>query len=255
VAALVSRLKTGKRGSLPGRILVPLLDLLFPPHCVACGAVGSWFCEECIAKISMQLPPLCVSCGRPLASGSICRRCQREPLSLDGLRSVAWYKAPLSQAIHSLKYGGVRVLAAPLGALMATYLTQLSLPADVLVPVPLHRSRQRQRGYNQSRLLAEEMALRVGLPVVEGLTRQRDTPAQVHLSRHQRLTNVQGAFRTTDADLGGKRVLLVDDVCTTGATLAACAQALASSDARSVWALTLARADDDGPRNPAVVPS
>ncbi|MGC9359005.1 MAG: ComF family protein [Anaerolineae bacterium] len=233
-----------RTGNLPSRIVKPLLDLLFPPHCVACGGLGSWFCDDCISKIQMQLPPLCVACGKPLATGGTCRRCQRDPLPLDGLRSVARYEAPLREAIHALKYEGVRVLAAPLGELMADYLTQLGLPAEVLVPVPLHRSRERQRGYNQSRLLAHAVAQRLGIPVVEALVRERNTPAQVHLSRHERFANVQGAFRATDADLHSKRVLLIDDVCTTGATLAACAQALTPSRVRSIWALTLARAYD-----------
>jgi len=230
------------RGRLRSRIAKPLLDLLFPPHCVACGRLGSWFCDDCIGKIQMQLPPLCVVCGKPLTSGGTCKQCQRDPLPLDGLRSVAGYQDPLRQAIHALKYEGVRVLAAPLGDLMADYVARLSLPADVLVPVPLHPARERKRGYNQSRLLAHAIANRIGLPVVEALARERNTPAQVHLSRHQRLANVQGAFRATGADLCGQRVLLIDDVCTTGATLAACAHALAPSRPRSIWALTLARA-------------
>jgi competence protein ComFC len=217
---------------------------MFPPHCVVCGELNSWFCEDCIAKISMQMPPLCVACGQPLPNGGICKRCQRDPLPLDGLRSVAGYEGTLGQAIHALKYEGVRALATPLGELMADYLTHLGLPADALVPVPLHRSRQRERGYNQSCLLARAIAQRVGIPVVEALARERNTPAQVNLSRHARLANVQGAFHATDADLCGKRVLLIDDVSTTGATLAACAHALAASRARSIWALTLARAYD-----------
>lgn len=229
-------------------LLEPLLDLLFPPHCVACGALGSWFCPACAATVAVQRPPLCARCGQPLPGGRVCYRCKRQPPPLDGLRSVAPHKAPLSQAIHALKYEGVRVLAAPLGAMMAEYAADLVLPADVLVPVPLHRTRERQRGYNQSRLLAAEMASRLGLPVVEGLVRLRNTPAQVGLSRAQRLVNVRGAFCAPGADLTSKRVLLVDDVHTTGATLGACADALRRAGARSVWALTLAHAVDAPPK-------
>jgi ComF family protein len=127
---------------------------------------------------------------------------------------------------------------------MAEYAADLGLVADALVPVPLHRARERQRGYNQSRLLAREMSASLDWPVVEALARLRNTPAQVGLNRAQRLANVRDAFCVTDASVAGRRVLLIDDVCTTGATLGACSQALRRAGARSVWALTLARAVD-----------
>jgi len=227
-----------------GRLWEPLLDLIFPPHCVACGTMGSWFCPACRDRVQRQEPPLCERCGRPITSGTICGHCRRHPLAVDGLRSVALHRQPLSKAIHALKYGGVRVLAAPLGALMAEYAIDLGLVADALVPVPLHRARERQRGYNQSHLLAREMSVVLRWPVVEALARLRNTPAQVGLNRAQRLDNVRDAFCATDASVAGRRVLLIDDVCTTGATLGACSQALRRAGARSVWALTLARAVD-----------
>jgi len=133
-------------------------------------------------------------------------------------------------------------------AVAAGHYRALALPVDVLVPVPLHPARERRRGHNQARLLAAEMAPRLGLPMVEGLARLRNTPAQVGLSRAQRLVNVRGAFCATDAAVTDKCVLLIDDVCTTGATLGACADALRRAGARSVWALTLARAVDTSPR-------
>jgi len=230
------------------RLVEPFLDLLFPPHCVACGALGSWFCSACLDQVEIQHPPVCIRCGRPLAGSQLCGRCQRRPPPLDGLRSVAPHRTPLRQAVHALKYEGVRVLATPLGALMADYAAELALTADILVPVPLHRARQRQRGYNQSRLLAHEMAAVLEWPVADALTRLRDTPAQVGLSRAERLDNVRGVFCVTDAAVAGRRILLIDDVCTTGATLGACAEALRRAGARSVWALTLARAVDLPPK-------
>lgn len=226
------------------RLLRPALDLVFPPHCVACGAIGSWFCRDCHDQIEVQAPPLCQRCGRPIGRGALCARCRHHPPPVDSLRSVAPHKYPLSKAIHALKYEGVRVLAAPLGALMAAYAMDLRLDVDLLVPVPLHRARERERGYNQSRLLACEMSSRLGWPVVEAVSRLRDTPAQVGLSRAERLANVRGAFAVTDAAVTGQRVLMVDDVCTTGATLGACAESLRRAGARTVAALTLARATD-----------
>jgi len=126
---------------------------------------------------------------------------------------------------------------------MADYLTDHLAPTDVVVPVPLHAARLRERGYNQAALLAREMAHRVGLAVDEHtLTRQRATAPQVELDAEQRKENVHDAFLCTSSVLAGRHVLLVDDVCTTGSTLEACAVALQKGGACDVWALTLARA-------------
>ncbi len=236
--------RPGTLASASLRLLTSILDLVFPPHCVACGALGSWFCQNCHDQIAIQAPPLCQRCGRPITSGALCARCRHHPPPVDSLRSVALHKYPLSKAIHALKYDGVRVLAAPLGALMAAYAVDLRLDVDLLVPVPLHRARERERGYNQSRLLASEMSSRLGWPVVEAISRLRDTPAQVGLNRAERLANVHGAFAVTDAAVVGQRVLIIDDVCTTGATLGACAESLRRAGASTVGALTLARATD-----------
>jgi ComF family protein len=126
---------------------------------------------------------------------------------------------------------------------MAEYLEAESVVADVLVPVPLHTRRLRERGYNQSALLADEVGKRNGLPVVtDSLVRLRHTKAQVKTtSAEERQSNLAGAFGCRDANLAGKRVLLVDDVCTTGATLNSCAIALRDAGASSIWGLALAR--------------
>lgn len=145
--------------------------------------------------------------------------------------------------MHHLKYRRRAELAEPLGKLMAAYWTQHPMPVDVVVPVPLHAARLRERGYNQAALLAREMARRAGLAIDEQtLVRQRATSPQVDLNARQRKENVDGAFRCSSNALAGKQVLLIDDVCTTGATLEACAVALYQGGARSVQALTLARA-------------
>ncbi|MCP4540987.1 MAG: ComF family protein [Chloroflexi bacterium] len=134
-------------------------------------------------------------------------------------------------------------MAEPLGGLMAAYWMQHGTPIDVVVSVPLHAARFRERGYNQAALLAREMARRTGLSVNEKvLIRQRATVSQIELDASQRKENVRAAFCCSGDELAGKRVLLIDDVCTTGATLEACAIALYDEDALSVQALTLARA-------------
>jgi ComF family protein len=156
---------------------------------------------------------------------------------------VVYFEGALREALHQLKYRGHTALAEPLGNLMAVYWMQHTIPADVVVPVPLHAARLRERGYNQAALLARAMAQRIGLPLDERtLVRERATAPQVDLDARQRKENVHDAFRCSDRTLAGRQVLLVDDVCTTGATLEACAVALYEGGARGVQALTLARA-------------
>ena len=205
-----------------------LLDLLFPPRCAGCGRGGQWFCPQCQREI-MPVPP-----GPAV------------PQPLAGLWIAGFYIHPLDQAIHALKYKGKRRLAEPLGLLLAeTYRRQvrLPLPPDALLPVPLHARRLAERGYNQSALLARVVSRELGLPLVEdALSRVRNTPQQVGLSGGLRRKNVAGAFacRPGHPLVEGRRVVLLDDVYTTGATLAACAEALLAAGAREVWGLALA---------------
>ncbi|MEA3459414.1 MAG: ComF family protein [Chloroflexota bacterium] len=218
-----------------------LLDLLFPPRCVGCGRKGIWLCARCASEIELIRPPICTLCGRPVAEDGLCFFCRSDPPPIDGMRSVAYFEGVMRKAIHSFKYKNLQALAIPLGEMMGDYWRRTPLPTDVIVPVPLHPHRLRERGYNQAALLAKELGKRIGLPVVGSLVRVRETAPQVGLSARERQENVKEAFRCLDDSLVGRRVLLVDDVCTTGATLAACSVALRGGSARSVWALTLAR--------------
>jgi len=175
--------------------------------------------------------------------GGLGAHCRTAPLQIECIRSVVYFEGVLREAVHWLKYRGRTALAGPLGGLMAGYWMQHPMPTDIVVPVPLHTARLRERGYNQAALLAREMARRVGLVVDEQtLVRWRVTAPQVELDFRQRRENVRDAFRCSGDALTGKQVLLVDDVCTTGATLEACAVALYEGGARGVRALTLARA-------------
>jgi len=147
------------------------------------------------------------------------------------------------QAIHQLKYRDVKALAPPLAQLVGEFLAKNPLPAELLVPVPLHPHRLRQRGYNQSSLLAWELAKIVSIPSVEGeLIRIHDTPPQTRArSADERRSSVGRAFFCRGREFEGKRILLIDDVCTSGATLEACATAVKAAGAASVWGLTVAR--------------
>ena len=211
------------------RLKEAILDLLFPPRCVGCGAWGSFLCSSCCVHLS-HLPT-------PGAA------CQETHLFIDGIHSAYLMEGAVREAIHRLKYRNLRALARPLGRLLADYIEAAPLLAEVIVPVPLHRRRLRERGYNQSALLAREMGRIVGLPLVEGcLARWRDTQAQARtLSAAERHSNVDGAFHCRDGRLATRSIILIDDVYTTGATLDACAAALKESGAAAVWGLTLAR--------------
>jgi len=172
-------------------------------------------------------------------------------LQIDGVRSVAFFEGPMREAIHRLKYFNSQDLAVPLGEMMVSYWWQVRSPADVIIPVPLHAKRLRERGYNQAALLARELGKGVGLPVLEdALVRVRETSPQVDLNAEERKENVRGAFHCPADQLAGKSVLLVDDVYTTGATLEACNLALRQRGVRAVWALTLARARQGDVRHP-----
>ena len=148
----------------------------------------------------------------------------------------------IREAVHALKYRGVRALAPTLGGLLADYVTREAVPVDTLVPVPLHPRRERSRGYNQSALLAQAMGEVLDVPVESGaLRRLRQTPTQASsVGEDERRSNVSGAFEAEAGLVRGRRMVVIDDVCTTGATLEACAMALRSAGAASVWGLTLA---------------
>lgn len=219
-----------------------LLDLLYPPRCPGCGHLGDLFCLACQARIEPLPASSCLRCGGPTAAPGLCETCRDTASHLDAIYAAAVFAHPLRDAIHELKYNHGRALAVPLGRYMAAVWRERGLAADMIMPVPLHRGRQAERGYNQAALLARVLAAEIGVPIEERLlTRQRATAHQVGLGLADRKRNVADAF-ACQGDLAGRRVMLIDDVATTGATLEACAAVLRSADAGSVAAFTLARA-------------
>ena len=218
-----------------------VLDLLFPLTCLGCRREGDLLCPDCAAGLSRLKTPYCRICAEPNAR-SLCRWCSGIAPAFDGLRAPYLMEGPLREAVHALKYRGVRAAAPQLAELLADFLKSHSIPGDELVPVSLHSRRLRERGYNQSELLAKELSKRTGLPVNAGvLVRARDSGPQVQTaSRERRRDNVSGSFQCKD-DMTGRRLILIDDVATTGSTLSACAAALKAAGAASVWALVLAR--------------
>ena len=164
-------------------------------------------------------------------------------MTIDGIRSPFRFEGVIRQAVYDLKYHNLRAISGCLAKLMASYLRETPIPADVLVPVPIHLRRLRERGYNQSILLARELGKLIDLPVVvDCLLRVKDSLPQARTtSVEQRQRNVTDAFVCNDKQLSGRHVLLIDDVSTSCATLEACARALKSAGVFSVYGLTLAR--------------
>ena len=188
-----------------------LLDLLLAPRCAGCDEPGSWFCVSC--------RDLC------------------EPVRRGRLHAAAPYGGAVARAIHRFKYGGERSLAQELGALIASCVARdlaAGTVLDAVVPAVLHHERVRERGYDQSRLLAAAVARSTALPLRTPLRRVRGAPPQVTLDRARRVENVRGAFISEAGSLRGLRIALVDDVATTGATLAAASSALRAAGAREV---------------------
>jgi len=226
-------------------IWASVLNLLYPPRCVGCNELGTWLCQQCVSQTPRVEPPFCFRCGGRLDApiSGLCLQCRIVPLQVSRIRAVFYFEGAIREAIHRFKYDGAMALAEPLGQLMADYWLTHATQSDMIVPVPLHSRRRRKRGFNQAALLAEKLSERAELAMdATTLVRHRATASQVGLDVKQRKSNVRDAFRCTTDRLTHRRVLLIDDVCTTGSTLEACALALRKGGVDSVEALTLARA-------------
>ena len=230
------------------------LDLLLPRQCLKCGAVvarDGALCAACWSEISFIAPPLCARCGYPFelehgrGSDEVCGACLREPPAFDRARAVFRYDHLSRPLILGFKHGDKTHGAPAFGAWLARAAGPMAAEADLVAPVPLHRWRLFRRRYNQAALLAQAFAATADLPCLPDLlTRVRATPSQGRLSRAGRRRNVRGAFAVSSrhrATAEGRRVLLVDDVMTTGATVEAAARCLGRAGAAAVDVLTLAR--------------
>jgi ComF family protein len=262
VAGFVDSLRAQWRGAREA-----LASIVFPAPCRICGQILDTsgaipFCRGCFGPLLERLrEPLCTRCGRPIVSAAVadaisaplCHFCRGYAYAFDLARSYGVYSFRMARAILLLKYASM----VPLGAWFARRLAEVveSKPelfvADVVVPVPLDQGRKRERGYNQAELIAKPLARLLGIPFKSCLlVRTRPRPNQLRLTRRERWDTVRGAYAThQSAQVDKLRVLLVDDVLTTGATLDACSKALKGAGAARVVALTVARAM---PRSPGV---
>jgi ComF family protein len=228
-----------------------VLVVVFAPACAACGVLLDYpsrgpVCDACWRSIRPITQPVCDRCGDPLPTWRAisvplerCPRCRRSSPAIDHARAIGEYEGPLRAIVHALKYDGRRSLARPLAGMMRAIAADVLAGVDCAVPVPLHPSRRRHRGFNQ----AADLAKHLDVPVCAALKRIRATATQTGLPAARRHRNVRDAFELTRAGRGlaGAIVLVVDDVSTTGATLDACARVLKRAGVKEVRALTAAR--------------
>lgn len=242
-------------------ILTGIVDLIFPPRCITCDTLLEQggplpLCPPCREKIRFIRSPLCPRCGLPFPAAEgedhLCGDCITAEKPYAVARAVGEYEETLLTAIHRFKYRGRTGIGKILGGIMADFAAGIweMKVFDRIVPVPLHRRRLRERGFNQAVILAREISKRSGIPLdLTSLRRERFTPPQVGLGREERSGNVRGAFSAVHPErIVGRRILLVDDVYTTGSTLAECTRVLIRAEAESVAVLTLARAVRDHDR-------
>lgn len=231
-----------------------LLRFFFPPQCQCCGAFleeeEQGICRDCFSKIRRIEPPFCTICGVPFLSGEIenhpCGACLTRRRYFTIARALGYYEGPLREAVHRWKYEEKESLTRFLGEILAEgFRRHWEVGSfDLLVPVPLHPRRLRQRGFNQALLLVRELNRSTRIPYSKKLLRKKAfTPPQIHLGRAEREKAVRGSFCLQQEEaVEGKSILLVDDVYTTGATVNECAKVLLKAGAKRVDVLTLAHA-------------
>lgn len=218
-----------------------VVDLFFPPLCCHCGCLGSEICTDCFNAIELvNQSRYCARCGHRLHRKEICPRSE---IFFDAIHSWGYYSGPLKSVIHKLKYhqgiGLVRYLTPHLVVFIQKWYSVI----DAIIPLPLGKKREHQRGYNQTAMFAKPVARELGLLYIPGAVKRiRETPSQVGLSSTERKTNVRDAFLADENLINNKHILLFDDITTTGSTINECAKALKLAKAASVSCFTLAKA-------------
>ena len=240
----------------PG-LITGLRDLVFPPLCIGCHHLLTpsdkpWqICPNCRQRVIRNRPPFCQMCSRPLShfSKPFCKTCRRLPRAFNQAWAATFYTDKMSDLLFKFKYGQKTGLRYFFSHLMLAFVETYRLPLatiDLIVPIPLHPSRQRERGFNQSELLAALVSRRLAIPLSAGhLVRVRPTGFQARLRQKERWTNLEAAFKMKSSlAVRGKNILLIDDLLTTGATSSGAAQVLKTAGAATVYVLALAVAID-----------
>jgi ComF family protein len=221
------------------------MDWIYPPQCAGCGKPGYRFCPDCEVSISYLKSNLCLTCGQPLLgrSSNHCMSCLENPPAFQSIRSVAIYEKSIREALLKMKFHQDFGISEYFGFKLADLISTLNWNFDLIIPIPLSKQRRKFRGFNQSYRLALPIGLTFSKPIYEsGLIRSINTQTQADLPREQRMYNVQGAFIANQDVVQGKRILLVDDIATTSATMNGCSTELLAKQAAAVMGVTVARA-------------
>lgn len=222
------------------RITSSALDIVFPRFCAGCGEEGSVLCQKCADDASSFDDDRCPMCNQLSSAPTLCPEC-RKRIGVRQLIHVGGFKGPLREALHQLKYEDARIVSRKLAAMLSNRVKQYQLPRGVLVPVPLAKNRARERGYNQSALIAKQLSKMLGWDYLEALERVKKTKPQTKLSRSKRAENVKGVFASRYRFTNVHRVIyLLDDVVTTGATLSSAIAALKKAGAKKITAIVVA---------------
>ena len=226
------------------KLLQIILDFIFPIECLHCGVEDEFLCDHCFNKIELRNLKQCPLCNKEQVNDSLCANCKSNSF-LDEVVICADYENEiLQQTIHYYKYKYVKNLQTALGQIMTNKFSKVKFPKNlIIIPTPLHKCRQLERGFNQAELLANIISKHFKLPVINNiLWRKKNIQHQADLNKKQRLKNIQNCFAIKNADLiKNKEILLIDDVITTGATLNEQAKLLKQNNARKVWALVIAK--------------
>lgn len=227
-----------------------ILDLLFPKFCISCGKEGSYLCQDCFSLIDILERQYCPFCPQPkvVLDGKTCNFCKRSK-SLNGLYcAVSYNNFIVKKLINQFKYEPyIKELSKPLSSLIVVHLINLDKVENfqdcILVPIPLHKKKLKKRGFNQAGEIAKEFSENLKIPVFnDALIKTKQTSAQVELKKEEREENIKGVFLCQKPELVmGKKILLIDDIFTTGSTMEQCALTLKRAGAKEVWGVVVAR--------------
>jgi len=229
-----------------------ILDLIFPLECIGCGGEGRYLCASCQAKIELTPQFYCALCKQSSELGRICPVCQKDTALRAIWVATDYNNKILQDLIHNLKYNYLEEISADLALLIAKYLEvskifeqfQINKDNTILIPVPLHKKRFLGRGFNQSELLANQLSNLLGFKQAKILQRNKNTQTQINLKRIERQENVKDAFTLKGNFDPNKKIILIDDVVTTGSTLKECAKVLQQAGYKEIYGLVVAQRED-----------
>lgn len=221
-----------------------VLDFIYPKECVGCGKEGNWLCDNCRKKIVKIKTSYCPFCRQITQKGQFCSNCRRKTALTGIIISAHYREGPLKEMIHAYKYDSIRALGQELAEIICERLKN-NLPSGekIVIPIPLHSKKEKERGFNQALFLAQIISQKLNLPLEKNtLIRTKNTKAQIKLKKKERIKNMRRAFVCSlPQKVRGKTILLIDDVATTGTTLNEAAKILRKFGARQVWGVTIAQ--------------